>query len=80
MHKDEFQLQFFMCVIQSRRVVRTDQSTGTINYAALARDELSLSFLYNYRPKGSTITISIPCLKNICHCGISLDVTLAPGK
>lgn len=78
MHKDEFQLQFFMCVIQSRRVVRTDQSTGTVNYAALARDEHSLSFLYNYRPKGSTI--SIPCLKNICHCVISLDVILAPGR
>lgn len=71
MHKDEFQLNFFMCMIQSRQVVRTAQSTGTVNYSAVKRDELSLSFLYNYRLKGSTISISVPCLKNICHYVIS---------
>lgn len=68
MHKDEFQLNFFMCVIQSRQVVRTAQSTGTVNYAAVTRDELSRSFPNNYRLKGS---ISIPSLKNICRCVIS---------
>ncbi|CAO2601087.1 hypothetical protein LEMLEM_LOCUS10576, partial [Lemmus lemmus] len=28
MHKDELQLKIFMCVIQSRQVVRTAQSTA----------------------------------------------------
>lgn len=30
MHKEEFHLKFFMCVIQSRGLVTTPQSTGTI--------------------------------------------------
>ena len=30
MRKEEFHLKFFMCVIESRGLVRTPQSTGTM--------------------------------------------------
>ena len=30
MRKEELHLKFFMCVIQSRQLVRTPQRTGTI--------------------------------------------------
>lgn len=44
MHKEEFHVKFFMCVIQSRRVVRTTESTGIINYATVTGDRFSRSY------------------------------------
>ena len=41
MHKDEYQLRFFMCVFESRHVVRTSQSTGTIDHVTVIGDEFS---------------------------------------
>lgn len=44
MHKDEFHLRFFMCVFESRHVVRTTQSTGTIDYDIVTKDGFSQSY------------------------------------
>lgn len=44
MRREEFQLRFFMCVIESRQVVRTTQSTGTIDYVIVTRDMFSQSY------------------------------------